>query len=70
MADAIEEYLKELVLTTDDTSEVIVRISTIGAILSQLRNLIDYNNLRLNGDTRNITSGENDVPVLGEVRIE
>lgn len=70
VADAIEEYLKELVLTTDDTSEVIVRISTIGAILSQLRNLIDYNNLRLNGDTRNITSGENDVPVLGEVRIE
>ena len=69
-AEAIEEYLREIVLTTDDTAEVIIRVSAIGAILSRLKNLIDYNNLRLNGNTLNIIPGDDDVPILGEVSIE
>lgn len=66
---AIEEYLKELVLTAGEQETVVVRVSAIGAILSQMESLVDYSNLRLNGDTHNITPGEDDVPVLGEVLI-
>lgn len=69
-AEEIEEYLKELVLETDDEAAITVRVSAIGAILSRLKCLVDYTDLRLNGDTHNISPGEDDVPILGEVRIE
>ena len=69
-AEAIEEYLKELVLTTVEAADIVVRVSAIGAILSGLQNLLDYSNLRLNGDTHNIIPGEDDVPIVGEVSIE
>ena len=69
-AEAIEEYLKELVLTTVEATDIVVRVSAIGAILSGLQNLLDYSDLQLNGDTHNITPGEDDVPVVGEVSIE
>lgn len=68
--EAIEEYLKELVLTTVEATDIVVRVSAIGAILSGLQNVLDYSNLRLNGDTHNITPGEDDVPIVGEVSIE
>lgn len=67
--EAIEEYLKELVLTTVEASDIVVRVSSVGAILSSLQNLLDYSNLTLNGSTHNITPGEDDVPVVGEVSI-
>lgn len=67
---AIGTYFRELVLGTDDEQDVVVRISAIGAILSRLKNLVDYSDLKLNGDTHNITSGEDDVPVLEEVAVE
>lgn len=69
-AEAISDYLKELVLTTVEATDIVVRVSAIGAILSSLQNLLDYSNLRLNGDTHNITPGEDDVPIVGEVVIE
>lgn len=68
-SDAIEEYLKDLVLTTAEATDIVVRVSAIGAILSGLANLLDYSNLQLNGDTVNITPGEDDVPTIGEVSI-
>lgn len=68
--EAIEEYLKELVLTTLVSTDIVVRISAIGAILSGLQNILDYSNLHLNNGTKNITPGEDDVPVVGEVSIE
>lgn len=67
---AIEQYLKELVLEAEEGEKIIVRVSAIGAILSRLKTLVDYSDLRLNGDTHNITPGEDDVPVLGEVSVE
>lgn len=67
--EAVGEYFKELVLTTGEAADGVVRISAVGAILSGLDNLLDYSELRLNGDTRNITPGEDDVPVVGEVKI-
>lgn len=69
-AAAIEDYLEELVLEAEDDEKIVVRISAIGAILSNLKSLVDYSDLRLNGGTSNITPGEDDVPVLGEVKIE
>lgn len=68
--EAIEEYLKELVLTTVEATDIVIRISSIGAILSGLHNVLDYSNLRLNGEAHNITPGEDDVPIAGEVSVE
>lgn len=68
--DAIEEYLKELVLTTEEAADIIVRVSAVGAILSGLSSILDYSNLQLNGAAANIKPREDDVPVVGEVSIE
>lgn len=67
--EAIKEYLKGLVLNTAEATDVVVRVSAIGAILSSLENILDYSNLKLNGVATNITPGEDDVPVVGEVVI-
>lgn len=64
---AIEEYLRDLVLTAEDNTEIIVRVSSIGAILSGLKSLRDYSGLKLNGADTNITPKSDDVPVLKEV---
>ena len=67
--EAIEKYFKSLVLNTRDIKEIVVRISTVGAILSGLQTILDYNNLKRNGKPENITLGEDYVPVVGEVSI-
>ncbi len=67
---AIEEYIKNMVLTTKESENIVVRISAIGAILSKVKNLIDYTNIRLNGETHNIIPKEDDVPILKEVIVE
>lgn len=67
--EAIEAYLKDLVLTTVEATDIVVRVSAIGAILSGLQNILDYSNLMLNGEAVNIIPGEDDVPVVGEVSI-
>lgn len=69
-AGAIEEYIRGLVLGSSDGKDVIVRVSAVGAILSGLKSMVDYNNLTLNGGTQNIVPGDDDVPVLGEVVIQ
>ncbi len=66
-AAAIEEYFKTLVLDTAETETVVVRVSAIGAIISSLQTVLDYSELKLNGAAQNITPGEDDVPVIGEV---
>ena len=69
-AEAIEKYLKELVLTAAEAADIVVRVSAVGAILSGLQYILDYSNLKLNGEAVNIRPGEDDTPVLGEVSIE
>lgn len=66
---AIEEYFKGIALGTD-TTNIVVRISAIGAILSQITSLLDYKNLRLNGEDTNIVPGDEDVPVLTGVVVK
>lgn len=68
--DAIKEYFRSLVMATGDEDELVVRVSAIGAILSSIPGLLDYKNLKLNGEELNITPGSDDVPVLSTVEIE
>lgn len=68
-AEAIEEYLKELALYNGDASDVTVRITAVGALLSDLNSVLDYSDLTLNGKTVNISPGEDGIPVLGEVTV-
>lgn len=68
--EAIEAYLKGFVLNTQEASDIVVRISAIGAILSGLQSILDYSDLKLNGKPENIKPGEDDVPVVGEVSVE
>lgn len=68
-AEAIEEYFKGLVIDTAEAADIVVRVSAVGAILSGLQTILDYSDLKLNGAAANITPGEDDVPVIGEVVI-
>ena len=67
---AISDYLKALVLEATEDETIVVRVSTIGAILAGLTSyFVDYANLTLNGGTANIRISDEDVPVLGEVTV-
>ena len=66
---AITDYFHRLVLETEEASDIVVRVSSIGAILTTLKSLLDYSGLKLNGATNNITPGEDYVPVVGEVTV-
>ncbi len=67
--EAIEQYLTELVLKAREVADIVVRVSVIGAILTDLQTILDYTDLKLNGASVNIKPGEDDVPVVGEVKI-
>lgn len=63
---AITAYLKELSLRSY-TGEIVVRYNSIGALIAALEDVVDYDNLRLNGGTDNVTCTQYQVPVTGEV---
>lgn len=67
--EQIKAYLKELSLGTDDSSNEIVRISSIGSIINGLDAVLDYDydTLTINGGASNITIDINSVAVLSEV---
>ncbi len=64
---AVENYLRTLTLETEEST--VVRITVIGAIISSIGNVLDYNNLTLNGKADNIVIDENSVPELSEVSV-
>lgn len=66
---AIEEYFKTLALESEDAADVTVRLTAVGAIISGLSSVLDYTDLKLNGESHNIQPGEYGVPVLGEVTV-
>lgn len=66
---ALAEYLKELVLDTTESDDIIIRLSAVGALISGLDSVLDYSDLKINGGTENIMPGEDCVPVAGEVTI-
>lgn len=66
---AVGEYLQKLCVSAKETIDVVVRLTTIGGILSDLPCIVDYRDLLLNGKAENIIPGQDDVPVPGEVDV-
>ena len=64
---ALTAYLKNIVLTTEDFSDVVVRYSAVGALIASLKSVVDYSGLSVNSGTENITPGADSIPVPGEV---
>lgn len=67
--EAITDYFSELALETDEQSEIVVRISTVGALISELKQVLDYSALTLNGSAANLTVPKAGTPVLEGVDI-
>lgn len=68
-AKALEEYMRKLVLETTNASDIVIRLSAVGALISGLTSVLDYSDLKINGDTENIVPGEDNVPIVGEVTV-
>ncbi|MEG1894650.1 MAG: baseplate J/gp47 family protein [Oscillospiraceae bacterium] len=66
---AISKHFKELALNTPENEDVVVRISSVGAIINGLSSILDYSNLTFNGKTANIEPGNEAVAILGEVTV-
>ncbi len=66
-AEVIEDYLQSLTLETEEGTQVIIRISVIGAMISELVQFLDYENLQLNGAGTNIAVPDGYATVLKEV---
>lgn len=68
---AITNYFRNLVMDAKQDSNLIVRITAIGAILSDLESIVDfeYSSLKLNGAAANLMPGDDFVPLLDEVVI-
>lgn len=66
-AEAIEAYFKRLALSNMEGAGTAVRVSAIGAALTECPALDDYTELTLNGSAQNITIGQLCSPVLTEV---
>lgn len=67
--EALSEYLLKLALETAETEAVVIRISTIGALIYSLPGVIDYTGLSINGQTHNLSVGDAQVAVLAEVEV-
>lgn len=65
--EAIRDYLQSLALDTEEGHQVIIRLSLIGAMFSELPQVLDYENLRINGGTSNIIVPDGYSAVLKEV---
>ena len=46
-----------------------VKINAVGSILMNTEGIIDYSELKLNGDTANVAIADGAVPVVGEVTL-
>lgn len=68
--EALTEYFKQLVMETESATDIVVRITAVGAMISGTDSVIDYSNLTLNGKTSNIYPGEDGVPVVSEVVVD
>lgn len=64
--DAVSNYLKELALHSY-SEEIIVRYNSIGALIAAISEVVDYDNLLVNGSTENIACDRYHVPTVGEV---
>jgi uncharacterized phage protein gp47/JayE len=65
---AVKDYMKELSLHSY-SDEIIVRYNSIGALISQIESVVDYDNLLINNDTQNVVCTIYQVPIIGEVTV-
>ena len=65
-SESVAEYLQSLVLESNEKQDIVVRLSIVGAIISKLPEVLDYENLLINGGTSNIVVDRDGVPVLKE----
>lgn len=68
-SESITDYFQTLALTSEEESNIIIRISVIGAMISKLPEVLDYENLTLNNARTNIIVDSAEVPVLKEVGV-
>ena len=66
----IENYFKTQVMNSSDAEEIMIRISEIGAVISDVTEIADYRNLVINGSDENIAVNAESVPILGVTEIE
>lgn len=65
--ESIKKYIHDLALSSSE--RVTVRYTRIGALISQIDQIVDYDDLKINGGTENIECTIEQIPVLGEVTI-
>lgn len=65
--EKIREYLKNLALASPEKTNAIVRINSIGSIIFELDEVLDYSQLRINDQNENITIDLDSVAILSEV---
>lgn len=68
-SELIEEHFTELALDWDEDTPLVVRLTTVGYLLSGMDSIIDYSDLTLNREAVNISIGDNYVPMLGDVEV-
>ena len=66
----IENCFKTQVMNSSDAEEIMIRISEIGAVISDVTEIADYRNLVINGSDENIAVNAESVPILGVTEIE
>lgn len=68
VSNAVKAYLKELALNSTQ-DEIIIRYNNVGALISNISDIVDFGNLLVNGGKGNITCDIYHVPVIGEVEV-
>lgn len=68
--EAITNYFKKLALESPENELIVVRVSSIGSIITGLSSVLDYSNLLLNGESANIQPDGDSVAILGEVTVD
>lgn len=68
VSNAVKAYLKELALNSTQ-DEIIIRYNNVGALISNISDIVDFDNLLVNGGKGNITCDIYHVPVIGEVEV-
>lgn len=67
--EALEAYFRDLVMNTAVASDIVVRLTAVGAMIAGCSSVIDYSNLTLNGKAENILPGDDGVPIVAEVTV-
>lgn len=68
LREALTSYCKNLALTSYN-DEVTIRFNSISTLIGNISDIVDYDNLLLNGAMENIYIDVYHVPVVGEVKV-